>query len=277
MRTEKSDHAPRLISDLEGEERLVACLRALPGVAVAFSGGVDSSYLLSVALEARGGAVRAFLGVSPSLGRDQHEWARAVASELRVPLEEIATAELELEAYRANQGDRCFYCKDTLFAAILSHLEGETLVEGTNQDDLEGHRPGMEAARLRGVRSPLVEAGLTKAAIRRLSSRRGLSTAEIPSSPCLSSRFPVGVPVNEEDLKRVEEAEACLRALGFSGFRVRHHGELARIEVARDQLALLAGTPLGDQVVHALEALGYMYVTLDLLGFRSGSSSYGAR
>ncbi len=265
---------PPDLPDLEQESRLASALERLPGVALAFSGGVDSSYLLAVSREVRGHlGVRAFLGVSPSLADSQRTLAHRVAGLLDVRLEEVPTDEMGREGYRANRGDRCFFCKDTLFSAIRARLDDEVLLEGTNRDDVGGHRPGMQAARNLGVRSPLLEVGLGKDAIRRLSRRRGLPTADLPASPCLASRVPAGRPVTVEALRRIEAAETCMREAGFVEFRVRHHGDLARIEVPAEDIGRLSGTDLGDAVTRRLQALGYRFVTVDLRGFRSGSVS----
>lgn len=260
--------------DLEG--RLKQHLGRLPGCVVAFSGGVDSSYLLWAAREALGSArVRAILGVSPSVSRSQVEQAERVARMLGVTLTRVQTTELEDERYRRNLGDRCYFCKDTLFRALgaLDAPAGWAILDGTNRDDLDGHRPGRDAAREQGVSSPLAELGFRKEAIRRLSRIAGLPTAELPASPCLASRFPAGTPVTVEGLERVEAAEDFLRSLGFSEFRVRHHGELARIEALPSDIARLLDPELRSRVATRLRALGYRFVSVDLEDFRSGRGS----
>jgi pyridinium-3,5-biscarboxylic acid mononucleotide sulfurtransferase len=262
--------------DLELQARLLERLREFPGSVVAFSGGVDSSYLLWAAAEAVGPSrVRAVLGTSPSVPKVQVEQAVAIADRLAVDLVTIPTRELEDDRYRANRGDRCYFCKDTLFAALsgLEVPEGWALLDGTNRDDLDGHRPGRLAARERNVSSPLADLGFRKPAIRRLSKLAGLPTADLPSSPCLASRFPAGIAVTEEGLARVEEAEAALRALGFAEFRVRHHGDLARVELLAGDVPRLADPALRATVATRLRALGYRFVTLDLEEFRSGRGS----
>ncbi len=266
---------PSKPSDADQETALKALIGKILDPVVAFSGGVDSSYLLAVASEALGPTrVRAVLGVSPSVASHQIQLAREIARGLGVTLQEVATEELERPEYRANAGNRCYFCKDTLFTTLAALAPQGTILEGTNLDDLSEHRPGRAAASEHRVRSPLVEVGLTKAAIRRLSRARSLPTADLPSSPCLASRFPAGEPVTESGLRQVEAGEALLRELGFSEMRLRHHGSLARIEVPRSRLAELAGTPLAVTLATRLRALGYLYVTLDLEGFRSGSSSH---
>lgn len=260
----------------ERERALLGELRALQGAPVlAYSGGVDSSYLLALLAESRGAAgFLAVIGVSASLSARQLAQARAVAALLAVPLQELGTRELERPEYRANLGDRCFFCKDTLFGALRALHGAAVIFDGSQLDDRVGHRPGREAARLHGVRSPLLDAGIGKADIRALSAQRGLPTADLPATPCLASRFPAGTPVSEEGLARVEAAEELLRALGFRELRVRHHdGGVARIEVPQGEAARLLGTPLGAAVSAGLKSLGFRFVTLDLEGFRSGSSS----
>lgn len=261
-------------SVLDLEATLLERLRGLPRPALAFSGGVDSSYLLAAAITARGTqGIVPYLGVSPSVSRAQRAQARRVADALGVRITEIDTDELDRPEYRANRGDRCYFCKQTLFVAIAErHGEG-TIIEGTNLDDLGGHRPGRRAARELDVLSPLAEVGLDKANIRELSRRRGLETAELPASPCLASRFPAGVAVTESGLERVEAAEEFLRAEGFREFRVRDHGEVARIEVPPRELVRFVTSDLGARTEARLRDLGYRFVTLDLGGFRSGSGS----
>jgi pyridinium-3,5-biscarboxylic acid mononucleotide sulfurtransferase len=263
-------------SDLVLQQRLLERLRSLPGSVVAFSGGVDSSYLLWAATQAQGpGRVRAVLGVSPSVPASQVEQAHLVARALAIPLSTIETRELDDERYRANRGDRCYFCKDTLFRALegLDVPEGWSLLDGTNRDDLDGHRPGARAAHERSVLSPLAEIGLRKEAIRRLSRRAGLRTADLPSSPCLASRFPAGVEVTAEALMRVEKAEALLRAMGFTELRVRHHGDIARIELPAADITRILDSALRTEISEKLRALGYRFVSLDLEDFRSGRGS----
>ncbi len=267
------------------EQRLIEHLRGLgdDGVLLAFSGGVDSSYLLAVCAEAFGvagggadapTAARAVLGVSPSLSAAQHRQAREVAQFLGVTLEEVPTTEVARPEYLANTGDRCFFCKDTLFATLRRLAPGAVILDGTQADDATGHRPGRDAARQHGVRSPLLEMGIGKAAIRRLSARRGLQTADLPAAPCLASRFPAGTPVTLAGLARVEAAEELVRSLGFRELRVRHHaGDVARIEVPLSEASRVVGTEAGRSLSDGLKRLGFRFVTLDLEGFRSGSSS----
>ena len=264
-------------NDHDREQTLLAAIAQEPkGVVVAFSGGVDSSYVLYAAVRALGvGRVRAVMGVSPSVPTVQREQARGVAAGLGVPLEEISTAETSDPRYQANLGNRCFFCKDELYARMAELvLNGDLpVLDGTNADDVGGHRPGHEAARIRLVRSPLLEHGLGKAAIRRLSRRAGLPTADLPSSPCLASRFPAGVPVTEEGLARVEAAEAHIRGLGFVEFRVRHHGDVARLEVTAADFVRILGAEVRGSIDARLRALGSRFVAVDLGAFASGRGS----
>jgi uncharacterized protein len=262
--------------DLELQARLLARLRALPGCLVAFSGGVDSSYLLWAATSALGPSrVRAVLGVSASVPRAQIGAAESFARGVGVELVKVETRELDDDRYRANLGDRCYFCKDTLFTALdgLEAPDGWVVVDGTNRDDLDGHRPGRRAGESHRVVSPLAELSLRKDAIRRLSRLAGLPTADQPSSPCLASRFPAGVPVTAEGLARVEAAEAFLRELGFVELRVRHHGDLARLEVTAEDFARMRDPSLRARIALRLREAGYRFVSVDLEEFRSGRGS----
>ncbi len=261
-------------ADLEREVLLRQELGAISRPVLAFSGGVDSSYLLAVLAEAiPRGRVAAVLGVSPSLAARQRTQAHEVATGLGITITELSTAEVSREEYQRNTGDRCYFCKDTLYRALRLHFPEATLLDGTNLDDLDEHRPGRAAAREQGVRSPLVDVGLRKDAIRRLSKRRGLVTAELPATPCLASRFPAGVRVSEAGLRQVEAAEDVLHAAGFAAFRVRHHGDLARLELQPHDLARLLDPELRARIESALRALGFRFVAADLGGYRSGSGS----
>ena len=260
------------------EASLVAWLRAHGSVAVGFSGGVDSAYLACVALDALGpAAVLAVIGRSASYPAVQWERARAVADQFGVPVLEVDTDELHDPSYAANPSNRCYFCKTELWRRVLPVAAAQgmaVVVDGTNADDLGagGHRPGAAAAREQGVRSPLAELGFTKDEIRECSRERGLPTWAQPSSPCLSSRIPYGTAVTVDRLARIEAAERALRALGVRGdLRVRHHEDLARVELAEGELARWL-TPEGRTAVCAAVAqAGYSRVTIDLRGFRSGS------
>ncbi len=245
---------------------------------IAFSGGVDSAFLLAVASRAVPDAVRAVLGVSASLSAESHEIARRVAQSLGVLLEEVPTGEVELPRYQANGPDRCFHCKDTLYATMTALCDAAvdaTLMDGTNLDDVADVRPGRRAAALHRVESPLLELGWSKAEIREASHALGLETWDRPASPCLSSRVPHGTRVTPDVLRRIEAAEAGLRALGFAELRVRHHDTIARLELPAGDMDLLLARRA--EVVEAVLRAGYLHVTLDLGGYRVGGADGATR
>lgn len=254
-------------------DRLTQIIADLPGAIVAYSGGADSAFLADVAHEVLGAKMVAVTAVSPSLAPEERQAARALARERAWRHEEILTDEVSKPAYRANNPDRCFHCKDTLFEALddLAVQRGAAVLVGTNLDDTADFRPGRRAAREHGVLTPLLDAELSKAEIRALSKARGLRTHDKPASACLSSRIAYGVEVTPERLDRVARAEAFLRARGFRELRVRDHGDLARIEVPVADVAQLTHGSTRVEVVAFLKDLGFHQVTLDLEGFRSGS------
>ena len=253
--------------------RLREDLSGLDHAIVAYSGGADSAFLADVAHETLGQKALAVTAVSPSLAPDERESARRLAAERGWRHREVETNELARDTYVRNAADRCYHCKTELFEVLagLASAEGTTVLVGTNLDDASEHRPGQLAARERGVRAPLLDAGLSKDEIRALSHERGLATWDKPASACLASRIAYGIEVTAERLDRVGRAEAFLRSLGFGQLRVRDHGDLARVEVPLEDVERLAAGDLRDRVAAHLRALGFRFVTLDLEGFRSGS------
>jgi pyridinium-3,5-biscarboxylic acid mononucleotide sulfurtransferase len=249
-------------------------LQALGRTLVAYSGGVDSAYLAWAAHRALGADMLAVIADSPSLARTQLNDAIAFASEQGIPLEVISTSELERPEYVRNDGQRCFQCKDELFAVMenLRAVRGfDAIAYGVNQDDQGDFRPGQRAAKQHHVAAPLLKAGLTKQEIRELARQAGLRIWDKPASACLSSRIEYGRPVTREALDVVERGEDAILALGFRQFRVRHHGDIVRIEIAREELERALNPAMAAQFTAIFKALGFKFVTLDLEGFRSGS------
>jgi len=269
-----------MIGSLAGaakEEALCRTLASLDSVIVAYSGGVDSAYLACMAHRTLGDRAVAVTADSPSYPERHRQLAIRIAHDFGLRHEIIHTRELDRPEYRANPANRCYYCKHELYTHLsrLAAARGAVVVDGNNADDRGDYRPGRQAAREFGVRSPLDEVDLTKPEIRELSRRAGLPTWDEPASACLSSRIPYHAEVTDEKLRTIERAEQALRALGFRVFRVRHHDDLARIEIARDEMPRALEPETSSAIVRELKAAGYKYVSLDLQGYRTGSLNEG--
>ena len=268
---------PRL---LQKDAHLREELAGLGSVMVAFSGGTDSAYLAWVATAVLGDQAHCVTADSPSYPSRHRQLARRLARDFSLRHEFIATLEMERPEYRANEPDRCYYCKQELFTQLnaLARERGiAAVLDGANADDRGDYRPGRKAARELGVRSPLDDADLTKAEIRELSRRAGLPTWDEPASACLSSRIPYHSEVTPEKLAMIERAESVLFDLGFRVCRVRHHDDVARLELGADEMARALDPAVREPLVRDLKAIGYRYVALDLQGYRLGSLNEGVR
>jgi uncharacterized protein len=255
-------------------ERLRQSLATHQGLIVAYSGGIDSAFLAWTAHEVLGDKMRAVIADSASLARTHLADALAFAREHEIPLEVVETRELENPAYRRNDSMRCFHCKDELFSVLDHYREAggfEAIAYGVNSDDQGDFRPGQQAARQHHVLAPLLDAGLDKAEIREMARQANLRVWDKPASACLSSRMEYGRAVTPEALSVIERGEDALRGLGFRQFRVRHHGEIVRIEIAAEELPRAMSAEMAREFTAIFKALGFKFVTLDLEGFRSGS------
>jgi uncharacterized protein len=260
--------------------RLRDLLAGYQSVLIAYSGGVDSAYLAIAAHHALGSRALAVTADSPSYPDTHRRLALSIAREFNFPHEVIQTAELDRPEYRANPANRCYYCKDELYSQLTAIARARgfgVVIDGNNADDRGDYRPGRQAAREHGVRSPLDEADLTKDEIRRLAHAAGLASWDEPASACLSSRIPYGQEVTAERLRQIERAEQVLRELGFRVFRVRHHDTVARLEIAKAEMPRALDPDVNATLVAGLKALGYQYVSLDLQGYRLGSLNEALR
>jgi uncharacterized protein len=258
----------------EKYRKLCGILEEMGEVIIAFSAGVDSTFLLSVANDVLGKSVLAVTAVSPTYTAEEREKAAEIVESLNVRHRFISSEELSNPEFARNPPERCFHCKTELFTKLRRIADADNVafvLDASNADDCSDYRPGRMAAKKLGVRSPLVEAGMTKQDIRHLSRRRGLPTWDAPASACLASRFPYGEAITVEKLNRVELAESFLRRLGFLGVRVRSHGDMARIEVDQESISEIATSDLCRQISARLKEIGFAYVTIDLDGYRTGS------
>lgn len=255
-------------------EKLKKSLEEMESVLIAFSGGCDSSFLAKVAYDVLGNRAIAVTANSELYADSEVKESKKIASEIGIKHEIISSNELEVHGFRDNPSDRCYFCKKELFSKLIEVAKKQDfryVLDGSNFDDIDDYRPGMKAGKELNIRSPLKEVELTKVEIRQLSREFGLHTADKPAMACLASRFPYGTKIREEDLKRVEKAEEFLRDLGFAQLRVRHHGDIARIEILPEDIESLLKNGFREKIVAKFKKLGYRYITFDLEGYRTGS------
>ena len=276
MRNGEAAPGKKIMTLEEKEKKLEELLKSMAPVVVAFSGGVDSSYLAYKAHRVLGAQALAVTAESASVPSAQRRMAAQIVDQFGLRHTIVHSRELENPEYSANPSNRCYYCKDELFS-ILQTVAAEsgcaTIVDGLNADDLGDFRPGRQAGDEHNVRSPLLEAGLNKNEIRELSRRAGLPTADLPASACLSSRFPYGVAITEEKLRVVDRGEEALREMGFRVFRVRHHEHMVRLEFGSEDMKKALNPEMAALLAATFKGLGFKFVTLDLEGYRTGSAN----
>ena len=275
MATPQESYTPTVMLSAEDKEQnLRRLMRDMQTVLVAYSGGVDSSYVALIATQELADKAVCVMGISPSVAQSQREEAEKIAQDFNFNYHALKTEELENPNYQANPTNRCYFCKSELYGKLTPFAQQkniEFILDGSNLDDTSDFRPGRQAAKENNVRSPLIEVELSKAEIRHLSKKHELPTWDKPASPCLSSRIAYGIPVSIERLSKVEKGEEFLRNLGLREFRVRNHGELARLEVAPAEMNVILNKEMTDSIADKFRKLGFKYVTLDLHGYRTGA------